>query len=557
MEKFEQYVKFLYPRSAERILQQIKSEINGDIQINTIAPNDQWYRNIAMYAIYPDSLRKYNGTRLSQIAEHMKYVQKLGCNALHILPFLESPMIDKGFDVSNFLQIREDLGSMHDIDAILQKSKTTGIKVFMDLVFNHVSDQHVWFKKAQSGDEKYRDYFIHQKNKPLFDKKFHKESAVWATYTINQKKEDINIAFPEHTGEIPHWVQGTDGYWYYHTYFPEQIDVNWRNPDIFIEFAKILIYWSKKGFNFRLDAIPFVGKGPYKNVDENTKFTKHLIASLRSLSHMINREAVFIVESYEKENTVIEYFGDSNVRQAELSYNFHLCTSLWVSLIMKNSEYIWEKLRSLKKIPNHGVWVNFLRNHDELSLAYLDQTTLKKVFSRLSPNGAPFREGYGISGRTYSLLDHDEKRFLNAYFLLSCMPGGILIPYGDEIGKVNVTSDSVDTRAINRGNLTKDEMDSSKAEKIRSKIQSFLNHRSVLNDYINVWPEKIPSPDSVYAAQYVAGSSKLITLVNLSDTEQKVEIKTDGYILKNKLFSSSIANDTITLSPFAGIWLQK
>jgi maltose alpha-D-glucosyltransferase/alpha-amylase len=557
MEQFEKYVRILYREKADTILREVKSEVNGHTIIEKPAPNDQWYRNISLYAVYPDTFQQYKDSPLAQITNHIEYVKKLGCNAIHILPFLESPMVDKGFDVSNFMRIRPELGSMKDIEKIISVAKENGVKVFMDLVFNHVSDQHMWFKKALGGDEKYRDYFIHQKNKPQFKKKFHKDSAVWAQYGINGDAQDINIAFPEYTGEIPHWTKGKDSYWYYHTYYPQQLDVNWRNPDVFVEFAKILIYWSKKGFNFRLDAIPFVGKGPYKNVDENTKFTKLLIASLRSLAQCINPESVFIVESYEKEKTIIEYFGDTNVRQAELSYNFHLCTSLWVSMVTGKSEYIWDKLRTLKKIPNHGVWVNFLRNHDELSLAYLDDDTLKKVFKALSKNGEPFREGYGISGRTYSLLDHDEKRFLHAYFLLACMPGGLLIPYGDELGKTNIETDSSDTREINRGNLTKKEIDSAKGKRIFEKIQEFLENRSYLNDYINVWPEKLSAPDSVYAAQYVSGSSKLITMVNLTDKEQKVPLKTEGYQIKNKLYAVKVDDDGVILSPYAGVWIQK
>lgn len=198
-----------------------------------------------------------------------------------------------------------------------------------------------------------------------------------------------------------------------------------------------------------------------------------------------------------------------------------------------------------------------MRNHDELSLAYLDDDTLKKVFKALSKNGEPFREGYGISGRTYSLLDHDEKRFLHAYFLLACMPGGLLIPYGDELGKTNIETDSSDTREINRGNLTKKEIDSAKGKRIFEKIQEFLENRSYLNDYINVWPEKLSAPDSVYAAQYVSGSSKLITMVNLTDKEQKVPLKTEGYQIKNKLYAVKVDDDGVILSPYAGVWIQK
>src|SRR6266567_2753361 len=111
-----------------------------------------------------------------------------------------------------------DLGTMEDMKNVVHEAQRLGIRLIMDLVSNHVSEEHEWFQKAQAGDEKYRRYFIVQKTKPRFVGKFHKDSAVWARYIVNGKEVDVNIAFPEMAGEIPHWREGKDGYWYYHTY---------------------------------------------------------------------------------------------------------------------------------------------------------------------------------------------------------------------------------------------------------------------------------------------------------------------------------------------------
>jgi glycosidase len=150
-------------------------------------------------------------------------LKRLGCNALHILPFLASPLVDAGFDVSDYMRVRDDLGTMEDMKNVVHEAQRLGIRLFMDLVSNHVSEEHEWFQKAQAGDEKYRRYFIVQKTRPRFVGKFHKDSAVWARYIVNGEVRDVNIAFPEMAGEIPHWRERKDGYWYYHTYYPQQL----------------------------------------------------------------------------------------------------------------------------------------------------------------------------------------------------------------------------------------------------------------------------------------------------------------------------------------------
>jgi maltose alpha-D-glucosyltransferase / alpha-amylase len=563
MDELLPFAKKLYRDKAEIILKELIAYKKTLRITEKPFPNDNWYKYITLYFIYPDSIPGYKETPIVRLIPELTRIKELGCNAVHILPFLDSPMVDKGFDVSNFMRIRRNLGTIPDLRKLIHEAEKLGLKVFMDLVFNHISDQHEWFKKAESGDEKYRHYFIHQKTKPTYRRKFHKASAVWAEYIINGKKRAVNIAFPEYTGEIAHWREGKDGYWYYHTYYPQQLDVNWKNPNVFLEFAKIIMYWGSLGFNFRLDAIPFVGKSAYKDVDDNSDFTRTLLASFDCIAKSVDPESVFIVETYEKEETVIDYFGTTNTRQARLGYNFHLCTFLWVALVKRNANFIWEKLQRLQKIPNHAEWINFLRNHDELSLAYLSGPLLGSVKKKLMKNGAPFREGYGISGRAFSLLDSDEKRYINAYILLASMPGGMLIPYGDEFGRENIPIDDLsdserhDTRNINRGYLTKNEKSSVKGKKIYAKMKELLTTRQQLREYLNIWPKRIDTENEVFAAYYGKGSSRLVVLINLSPKSKKITFDPSGFTPLLKHEQVKLAEDYVHLSPFAAVWLQK
>jgi len=566
MSELKQYVRPLYRHNTDQLCREIITYAKDFPRNENPYPNLLWYKFLNLYVIYPDAIENGNAVPLCRLIPHLAHIKRLGCNALHILPFLASPLVDAGFDVSDYFKVREDLGTMEDMKNVVHEAQRLGIRLIMDLVSNHVSDQHEWFQKAQAGDEKYRRYFLVQKEKPRFVGKFHKNSAVWARYIVNGKEVDVNIAFPEMAGEIPHWREGKDGYWYYHTYYPQQLDLNWRNPDVFLEFARIIIFWTSLGFNFRLDAIPFVGKGAYKPTDEDNAFTHQLTAAFRYVAEAINPECVFIVEAFEEMSVLARYFGDTHFKRTHLAYNFHLCAYLWVALVERDASFVWQKLDEVNAIPVHAEWINFLRNHDELSLAYLQDPLLSDVKNALMKYGEPFREGYGISGRTYSFLGRDDKRFFNAYFLVASLPGGVLIPYGDEIGKTNIALNKLpeplrkDTRNINRGKLTAEELESAKAKRIKEMLSKFIRKRQVLRDYLNVWPARLASPPGVFAAIYRFGISELLVFVNITDQPQSVKLNmrlNQDYVEVLSFHEFEYGEDEVILSPYAGVWLQK
>jgi maltose alpha-D-glucosyltransferase/alpha-amylase len=566
MDKLTDYLKQLYKSDADRVIKEISGQINKTKKIEPKSDNPYWYKFIDLYFVYPDGIL-YDRTKspLQNLIPHIAHVKTLGCNAMHILPFLESPMVDRGFDISDFYHIRKDLGTLEDLQKVIKEAEKAQIRLFMDLVFNHISDQHEWFQKAENGDQTYRDYFIYTKDKPQFVKKYHKNAAVWADYIVNGKTISVNIAFPEYTGKIPHWRQGKDGIWYYHTYYPSQLDLNWKNPQIFIEAAKILIYWASMGFSFRLDAIPFVGKSAYKAVDADNDKTFLIAAALKAISEEINPQSVFVVETYENLDTVIDYFGTSNRVQANLSYNFHLCTNVWVSIIKENPNFIWDKLDKQSNIPKQAVWLNFLRNHDELSLAYLSDDLTKEVRDTILKYGKDFREGYGISGRTFPLIGFSIKRFLMAYFLIASLPGGIVIPYGDEIAYRNIPfnklkeSDKKDTRNINRGIISAAEFNLKKSRNVSEQFATILEKRKQLRDYLNVWPEKIKTQKDVFGAIYRLGTSELVIFINLSKKRQEIQFDITNFrpIAHINAIKLKQKENVIKLGPYGGIWLQK
>lgn len=523
-----------------------------------------WHKCLHLYTVYPEGII-YNKkiSHFKNLIPHLQFIKNLGFNAMHILPFLQSPLVDHGYDIKDFYKVRSDLGTMKDVLDLVEHAKKTGIRLFMDLVLNHISEEHEWFEKAQAGDEYYRDFFITLKNEPKFIRSFKQNAAVWAEYIVNNKPVAINIPFPEHTGEIPHWRQGKDDYWYYHTYYPEQLDLNWFNPNVFIEIAKIAIHWCRFGFNFRLDAIPFVGKKAYKSIDTPNNRTHLILAALSTIVKRVHPECILLVETFERLHTVKAYFGTNRKVQSDLAYNFHLSTNTWVSIVKKNVDYIWHKLIVQDNIPAHAEWLNFLRNHDELSLAHLRDRDVEHVRKELVHFGKDFRTGLGISGRTFALLGKKRDRFFMAYFLLASFPGGLMLPYGDEIAHKNVPLSKLpliqrkDTRNINRGTIKADEIMSKKGQKFLHIISEILIHRCKLIPYLMVWPTRLDSPKEIFAARYGLDTSDLIVLVNLSDKKMKVPL--DMKLTRNFFHINQVklGDKFVELGAYAGIWLLK
>src|SRR5579872_3254893 len=188
---------FLTPIYGEKAAHYIQEELN---RYHATLPekhfsqkNEDWYKASNLYEIYPDAIGGDRATPLRNLEDFLPHIYQTGFHAVHILPFLDSPMDDRGFDVSNYYKVRPTLGSMNDLDTLKYAANELGLKVFMDLVFNHVSIQHEWFVRAQNGEEKYRNYFIHTKEKPDFIRKFKKNAAVWAEYMVHGKKTIVNI----------------------------------------------------------------------------------------------------------------------------------------------------------------------------------------------------------------------------------------------------------------------------------------------------------------------------------------------------------------------------
>lgn len=558
-------LELVYTTQSNNILMALEAYINNLPKVSLTIKNPDWYKAIALYSVYPDSIiYDRHLSPLENLSQHIYYIKALGFNALHILPFLNSPLVDKGFDVSDYYSVRNALGNLNSLHNVIITAQQQHIHLFMDLILNHISEQHEWFKKAEQGDEYYRDYFIVTRERPHLVRKILHQSIVVAEYLVAGRLVHTNIPFPEHTGTIPNWRHGKDGYWYYHTYYPQQLDLNWSNPQVFIDMAKVMLYWASLGFNFRLDAIRYVGKAAYKSPDGYCLATHLIIRALKLFVQKINPECVFIAETFENLDTVISYFGKHKKIETELSYNFHLNTWLWVSIIKQDASSLWPMLLKVQLIPKHAEWVNFLRNHDEQSLAHLDDSLRESIRAAIIRYGADFRTGCGVSGRTFALLGYNLARYKMAYFLLASIPGSMMLPYGDEIAYKNVPISKLplaerhDTRNINRGTLFDIDFNTENGRAISAWFSSLLTLRAKLKDYFSVKPRRITEKKEIFAASYpIIMEKELVAVINLSAKYKSIKTCYRGYQLIFAINDSIVDSEKICLPPYGGVWLIK
>jgi maltose alpha-D-glucosyltransferase/alpha-amylase len=530
----------------------------------TFTNEPDWYKNMNFYIVYPDGIEGRNDVPLRNLKDHLDWIRDMGCNAVHILPFLDSPMVDKGFDICNFYDIRQDLGSLEDLLDVKKRAQELGMHTFMDIVFNHISDEHEWFQKAESGDEYYRNFFFYSKERPEYLGTVTNDFGIFAKYLIDGKEKEVYIVFPETVGEIPHWRQGKDGYWYYHTFYPQQLDVNWFNPDVFLEFAKIVMYWASMGFHFRLDAIPFVGKGTYKDALYDDKNTHIIVHAMYDVAKMVNPNCAYLVETYESLDSVIKYFGTANDPEATLAYNFHLCAHTWIALVKRDCTNMREIVKATEQIPVHAEWINFLRNHDELSISFVDDTTRTETVTTLGKKGALFRGGHGLGGRTFSLLGKDMERLAMAYTLIASVPGALGMVYGDDVAMENIDintlseTDRKDTRNINRGLLPQSLKTDPSRQQLTKTLQEILNKRRYVSYYMNVKPEIIYNEiPEMFACRYTHGTSTLVTFANVSEKEISFEyIFNNGEVVLS-VNDARIENNKVILGKYGCLWVQQ
>ncbi|MCE3236795.1 MAG: Trehalose synthase [Vampirovibrio sp.] len=417
-----------------------------------------WYKSEHAYMFYAERFGTQDGkpTTFKSLVPMLGYLKKLGVSTFYLLPFLQSPMIDAGFDVSDYKQVRKDLGGNEEFDAFLKESRKQGFKVKADLVLNHVSDQHPWFQAALKGDPEKLNYFLTRDEEPNPKVTHTLKEGIWADYREKDGSTTRRrIIFPD--ASSTHYrretVQGKDKYFYY-SFYPHQVDLNWHNPKVLYEALDVMAHWANKGIDiFRLDALPCYVKSP-NSLGENEPGTHAALKLLSASLQAMSPRSVLWAEACQAPESIKPYFGKelkyslnvpeqgpklmNRTDKVQLAYHFPEMAALWAAMITKNPDMFWKTMQETPTLPPSAEWSSFLRVHDELSMEmYQDPKLQDAMRHALMTRGEPFREGHAVGGRLASFLDRNPDRIKQSNAILYSLPGMPLLYYGDEIGEPN------------------------------------------------------------------------------------------------------------------------
>jgi len=376
---------------------------------------DLWYKDAVFYEVdvktYQDSNDDGYGD-FPGLMRRLPHIASLGATCIWLQPFYPSPLRDDGYDVVDFYGVDSRLGSLGDFVDFVRQARERGLRVLIDLVVNHTSDQHPWFQSARaSSSSPFRDYYIWSKTKPA-----------------NAEK---GVIFPGSQHTI--WTYDTAaGLYYHHQFYEHQPDLNIANPIVRDEICKIMGFWLELGISgFRLDAAPFLGGKPEEGGNPPQQLFEHLeefrqFLSWRSSSAIILAEANVSLEEIEK------YFDYGP--QLHMLFNFLMNQRVFLALAREEAKPIADLLENLPSRKQTGQWGNFLRNHDELSLDRLTEAEREEVFAAFAPEEEMRAYGRGIRRRLAPMFSGNRRREELAYSLLFTLPGTPVLRYGDEIG---------------------------------------------------------------------------------------------------------------------------
>ncbi|HXB77058.1 MAG TPA: maltose alpha-D-glucosyltransferase [Bradyrhizobium sp.] len=386
-----------------------------DLPVAALDRDELWYKDAIIYQLHVKAFADSNNDGIGDFAgltEKLDYLQELGVTALWLLPFYPSPGRDDGYDISDYGTINPDFGTMKDFLRFIQEAKKRGLRVITELVINHTSDQHDWFKRARRS----------AKNSNM------RGWYVWSD--TDQKYQGTRIIFTD--TEKSNWTWDHEaGQFYWHRFFSHQPDLNFDNPRVVSALIKVMKRWLDTGVDgFRLDAIPYLCERDGTN-NENLPETHAIIKKLRVELDSYAKGKVLLAEANQWPEDVQYYFGDSD--ECHMAYHFPLMPRIYMAIAQEDRFPITDILRQTPDIPSTCQWALFLRNHDELTLEMVTDVERDYLWSTYAHDPRA-RINLGIRRRLAPLMDNDRRKIELMNSLLLSFPGTPIIYYGDEIG---------------------------------------------------------------------------------------------------------------------------
>jgi len=379
------------------------------------ASDPLWYRDAIIYELPVKSFYDANQDGIGDFAgliEKLDYVAELGVTCVWLLPFFPSPLKDDGYDISDYRNVHPSYGSLDDFKQFLHAAHERGLEVVIELVVNHTSDQHEWFKRARAAapGSPERKYYV------------------WSD--TDQKYHGARIIFLD--SERSNWTwDATAQEYYWHRFFQHQPDLNYDNPAVLAEVEQVMDFWLELGVDgFRLDAVPYLVERDGTSC-ENLPETHAILKAIRGYVDAKWPNRMLLAEANQWPADVRAYFGAGD--ECHMAYHFPLMPRIFMGVHLEDRTPIVDIMRQTPEIPDVCQWALFLRNHDELTLEMV--TDEERDYMYLAYSADPqARLNLGIRRRLAPLMGNHRRRIELINSLLFSFPGTPIVYYGDEIG---------------------------------------------------------------------------------------------------------------------------
>ena len=373
-----------------------------------------WYKDAIIYQLHVRTFCDSNGDGIGDfpgLIQKLDYLQELGVNAVWLLPFFPSPLRDDGYDISDYKAVHPSYGVLEDLKTFLAAAHDRGMRIIIELVLNHTSDQHSWFQESRSSRENpKRDWYV------------------WRD--TDDHYQGVRIIFLDTERSNWAWDPLSKSY-YWHRFFSHQPDLNYDNPAVFEAMWDVMKFWLELGVDgFRLDAVPYLVEREGTSC-ENLPETHAIIRELRRRVDQEYPGKMLLAEANQWPSDVCSYFGDSD--EFHMAFHFPLMPRMFMSVQLEDRKPIVEILEQTPQIPDGCQWCLFLRNHDELTLEMVTDVERDYMYDEYAKDKG-MRINLGIRRRLSPMMDNDRWRIQLLNGMLMSMPGTPIIYYGDEIG---------------------------------------------------------------------------------------------------------------------------
>jgi len=378
---------------------------------------NDWYKDAVFYEVSVRAFADSNDDGIGDLAgltSKLDYLRSLGIDAIWMLPIFPSPLRDDGYDVADCCAIHPDYGTMDDFRLLVQEAHRRGLRIVVELVPNHTSDQHAWFQASRDPQHpehaKYRDWYVWRDDDAAY--------------------RDARVIFIDY--EPSNWTyDALRGQYYWHRFFHHQPDLNYDNPEVQRAMMRTLQYWIDAGADgIRIDAPPYLFEREGTSC-ENLPETHRYLKRLRALVDAYAPGTMLLSEANQWPEDVRPYFGDGD--EMHMNFHFPLMPRIYMAFAKADRSPIEWILARTPPLPGNCQWGTFLRNHDELTLEMVTPEERSFLWDFYAPEPR-MRLNRGIRRRLAPLLQNDADQIRCISSILLTFFGSPFLYYGDEIG---------------------------------------------------------------------------------------------------------------------------